>query len=142
MEKIQLRPAPYDPKEARELLDSEGCGAVLYFDGVVKENLVEGAKVVRLDWDVYESMAVKCLAELRDEAIERFRLKDLVLIHRTDTQVPGDFIMTLGVSSVGRKGAIEAVAWYMERLKELAPLWKRETFSDGRTEWVEGGTPK
>ena len=136
--KIQLRSQPYDPEEARALLDQKGCGAVLWFEGVMKEVLADGTRVARLDWDAYETMALKSLAELREQAIREFDLNDLILIHRIDTQFPGDLIMTLGVSSQRRKGAIAAIGWFMDRLKQLAPLWKKEKLAEGEERWVGG----
>ena len=135
-EKIQLRNGPFDPEEARSILDRTGCGAVLFFDGVMKEVLSDGSRIKKLGWDFYEEMAAKTLEELRKKAIDRFDLTDLVLIHRIDDQFPGDLIMTLGVSSERRKGAIEAVAWFMDELKKLVPLWKREELDSGEERWV------
>ncbi|MCB9769024.1 MAG: molybdenum cofactor biosynthesis protein MoaE [Candidatus Omnitrophica bacterium] len=138
IDKIQLRTEPYESEEARGLLDRKGCGAVLWFEGVMKEVLADGTRVSQLDWDAYQSMALKSLNELRDRAIHEFDLKDLILIHRIDTQFPGDLIMTLGVSSERRKGAIAAIGWFMDELKQLAPLWKREKLVEGKERWVEG----
>ncbi|MCA9431308.1 MAG: molybdenum cofactor biosynthesis protein MoaE [Candidatus Omnitrophica bacterium] len=138
IDKIQLRTEPYESEEARVLLDQKGCGAVLWFEGVMKEVLADGTRVSQLDWDAYQSMAIKSLNELRDRAIHEFDLKDLILIHRIDTQFPGDLIMTLGVSSERRKGAIAAIGWFMDELKQLAPLWKREKLVEGKERWVEG----
>ncbi len=140
-EKIQLLTEPYDPEEAHALIDQEGCGAVLWFEGVMKEVLADGNRVSQLDWDAYQSMAIKSLSELRDRAIRDFELKDLILIHRIDTQLPGDLIMTLGVSSERRKGAIAAIGWFMDELKQLAPLWKKEKLVEGQERWVEGESP-
>jgi len=137
-DKIQLRTQPYDPDEARALLDQKDCGAVLWFEGVMKEVLADGTRVSQLDWDAYQSMAIKSLNDLRDRAIQEFDLKDLILIHRIDTQYPGDLIMTLGVSSERRKGAIAAIGWFMDELKVLAPLWKKEKLAEGEERWVEG----
>ena len=137
-DKIQLRTQPYDPQEARALLDQGGCGAVLWFEGVMKEVLADGTRVTQLDWDAYQSMAIKSLSELREHAIQNFELKDLILIHRIDTQFPGDLIMTLGVSSERRKGAIAAIGWFMDELKRLAPLWKKEKLAEGKERWVDG----
>lgn len=135
-EKIQLRNGPFEPEEARALLDRQGCGAVLFFDGVMKEVLSDGSSVKKLGWDFYEEMAKRTLEELRRKAIDRFDLVDLVLIHRIDDQFPGDLIMTLGVSSERRKGAIQAIAWFMDELKKLVPLWKREELNTGEERWV------
>lgn len=139
--KIQLRVEPYPPDEARTLLDRTGCGAVLFFEGVMKEVLSDGTRVIRLDWDYYETMALKSLSDLRERAIRRFDLKDLVLIHRVDSQHPGDLIMTLGVSAERRVGAIEAIGWFMDELKKLAPLWKKEILAEGGGRWVAGDSP-
>jgi molybdopterin synthase catalytic subunit len=134
--KIQLRKGPFESEEARSLLETQGCGAVLFFDGVMKEVLADGTRVSQLDWDAYEEMALATLNDLRKQAITQFALRDLVLIHRLDRQYPGDLIMTLGVSSERRKGAIEAIAWYMDELKKVAPLWKKETLADQQERWI------
>lgn len=104
----------------------------------MKEVLADGTRVTQLDWDAYQSMAIKSLSELREHAIQNFELKDLILIHRIDTQFPGDLIMTLGVSSERRKGAIAAIGWFMDELKRLAPLWKKEKLAEGKERWVDG----
>jgi molybdopterin synthase catalytic subunit len=77
------------------------------------------------------------LAELARQASERWHLAALTLIHRVGAMVPGDSIVLVVASSPHRAEALAACEYLIDRLKTDVMLWKRESFADGRSAWVE-----
>jgi molybdopterin synthase catalytic subunit len=81
-------------------------------------------------------MAKAKLQEIRDEALRRFGVLDISIVHRVGWMKPGDNIVVIGVSSVGRREGFEACSWTLERLKREVPLWKKEV-TEGGERWVK-----
>ena len=77
------------------------------------------------------------LETLADEALSRWALDGVSLIHRVGRLVPGDRIVLVGTAARHRDAALEACAYLIDRLKTAAPFWKKEDFADGRSAWVE-----
>jgi molybdopterin synthase catalytic subunit len=81
-------------------------------------------------------MAIVSLEKLAAAAIERFALCRLVIVHRLGEVPVGEASVVVGCSSAHRRQTFEALAWVMDTLKRETPIWKRETYADGSTEWV------
>ena len=94
---------------------SKDIGAVVMFIGIVRE-YENGKKVKYLAYEHYPKMAEKYLEELREEAISKFNLKDLIVIQN---------VVVIAAASEHRKEAFEACSWYIEELKKVVPIWKR-----------------
>ncbi|RLF64442.1 MAG: molybdenum cofactor biosynthesis protein MoaE [Thermoplasmata archaeon] len=103
---------------------SKDIGAVVMFIGIVRE-YENGKKVKYLAYEHYPKMAEKYLEELREEAISKFNLKDLIVIHRIGKRSPGENVVVIAAASEHRKEAFEACSWYIEELKKVVPIWKR-----------------
>jgi len=87
--------------------------------------------------EVYEEMAVKQLSMIRDEALERFGVHEVAVVHRYGDLEVGDNIVYIGVSAGHREEAFQACRYVIDELKERVPLWKKEYTADGEV-WVEG----
>jgi molybdopterin synthase catalytic subunit len=111
-------------------------GAVVVFDGIVRDN-TRGRRTLYLDYEAYEEMAERQIAELAAEAIERFGVRGVTLVHRLGRLTIGETSVLIVVSSAHRGAAFEASRWLIDTLKKTVPIWKKETFADGVV-WADG----
>lgn len=111
-------------------------GAVLVFDGIVRNNS-RGRRTLFLDYEAYEPMAARQLYTLAVEAISRFDIRHVTLVHRLGRLALGETSVLIAVASAHRAAAYEASRWLIDTLKQTVPIWKRETFEDG-TVWAPG----
>lgn len=124
-----------DPSPAFEAVRDPLCGAIATFVGTARgEN--EGKKVLHLDYEVHESMALKQFARLAARLREKGAWH--VAIHHRRGRVPvGGVSIAIAVSAPRRKAALDACAEAIERLKKDVPIWKKEVYPDGHL-WREG----
>lgn len=133
MIRVLVQRAAIDVTAELDLHDAGGHGASASFIGRVRG---EGG-LAELFLDHHPVMTEAGLADLAHAAADRWRLSALTLIHRVGTMVPGDTIVLVLASSPHRAEALAACEFLIDRLKTDVMLWKRETFADGRIEWVE-----
>jgi molybdopterin synthase catalytic subunit len=111
------------------------CGAVVLFLGTVRD--LTGARVtVALDYEAYPAMAEKKMAEIEAATRERWPVVEMVLEHRLGRLDVGEVSVAVAVSCPHRGDAFNACRFAIDRLKELVPIWKKENWADGSTEWV------
>jgi molybdopterin synthase catalytic subunit/molybdopterin converting factor small subunit len=111
-------------------------GAVVVFDGIVR-NHTRGRKTLYLDYEAYEEMAQKQMAELAREARSRFGVRHVTIVHRLGRLGIGETSVLIVVASAHRAHAFDACRWLIDTLKKTVPIWKKETFVDGAG-WVDG----
>jgi len=111
-------------------------GAVVVFDGIVRDN-TRGRDTLYLDYEAYEEMAAKQIAELAGQAVERFGVRGVTLVHRLGRLQIGETSVLIVVASAHRGAAFEACRWLIDTLKKTVPIWKKETFTDGAV-WADG----
>ena len=134
--KIVVGPQPFSVGEEYPwLAERDEDGAVVTFTGKVRNhNLGDSVKALTLEH--YPGMTEKALAEIVDEARNRWPLGRVTVIHRIGELWPGDEIVFVGVTSAHRSSAFEAGQFIMDYLKTRAPFWKREATPEG-DRWVE-----
>ncbi len=115
-------------------------GATANFIGTMR-SVNEGDPVVGMRLEHYPGMTEKELQHIIDDASEKWRLIDALIVHRVGAMTPGEPIVLTTAWSMHRKDAFEAVRYLMEALKSRAPFWKKETLADGTARWVERNTP-
>ena len=120
---------------ARELLRGED-GAIVNFEGVVRNN-TKGRATMFLDYQCYEAMAVKTMAEIGREIARTLPIGRIAMVHRLGRMQIGETSVAVIVTAPHRKPAFEAALEGINRLKRLVPIWKKEYFADGEV-WVEG----
>ncbi len=135
---IALIERPIDSSALLEQVNSPLAGAVVLFLGTTRE-LTGERRTRHLDYECYPEMAEKKLAELEGEARRRWNLTDCAIVHRLGRLEIGEASVAVAVSSPHRQAAFEAGKWLIDTLKEVVPIWKRETWVDGTTEWVHPG---
>lgn len=111
-------------------------GAVVVFDGIVRDN-TRGRKTLYLDYEAYEEMAARQMAELATEAVSRFGVRGVTVVHRLGRLQIGETSVLIIVASAHRGAAFEACRWLIDTLKKTVPIWKKETFVDGAV-WADG----
>ena len=113
-----------------------GDGAVCIFDGIVRDN-TRGRRTLYLDYEAYREMALEQMHGLAIEAIARFGVRDVALVHRLGRLMMGETSILIVVASAHRAAAFDACRWLIDTLKKTVPIWKKETFVDGAV-WADG----
>src|SRR6059058_3299957 len=136
---IRLTNEVIDDHALTEQVRRNDCGAVVTFLGTVRE-LTDGKATVALDYEAYDGMGEKKMAEIEQDTRQRWPVGDMVMVHRLGHLEMGEVSVAVVVSCPHRAQAFEACRHAIDRLKELVPIWKKENWADGRTEWVHPGT--
>lgn len=136
---IRLTRDAIDYGRLTESVRRDHCGAVVLFLGTVRD--LTGEQVtVSLDYDAYPGMAEKILIAIEVDVRGRWPIGDIAIEHRLGRLEVSEISVAIALSCPHRADAFEACRYAMDRVKELAPIWKKENWADGRTEWVHPGT--
>src|ERR1700722_8625959 len=111
-------------------------GAVCVFDGIVRDNS-RGRKTLHLDYEAYREMALEQMRGLAAEAVTRFGVRDVAVVHRLGRLYVGETSVLIVVASAHRGAAFDACRWLIDTLKKTVPIWKKEQFVDGVV-WADG----
>jgi molybdopterin synthase catalytic subunit len=103
--------------------------------------MTQGRKTAALDYDAYPEMALAKMEELVADAGRRWPIVKAGIAHRLGHLEPGDVSVAIAVSTPHRQQAFEAGKYLIDRLKEVVPIWKKENWADGSTEWIHPGSP-
>lgn len=115
----------------------QGCdGASVTFQGVVRNN-TSGRKTLRLEYECYEPMAIRKMAEIGREIAAQHAISRIGMVHRLGLLEIGEASVAVVVAAPHRRPAFDAALEGINRLKKLVPVWKKEFFEDGEV-WVEG----
>ena len=133
---VQLVKEPIQTERIVSAVKSGGDGAVCVFDGIVRDN-TRGRATLHLDYEAYEEMALKQMHTLREEAIARFGVREIAIVHRLGRLFVGETSVLIAVSSAHRGAAFDACRYVIDTLKKTVPIWKREQFADGAV-WADG----
>ena len=128
------------PIDVAALLDAAArpaCGAVNLFLGTTRDHH-EGRRVLRLEYEAYDRMALEALAALERGATERFGLGHCAIVHRLGEVPVTEASVVVVTSAPHRAAAFDAARWVMDELKRNVPIWKKEHFAGGEAEWVAG----
>ena len=113
-------------------------GAIVTFVGAVRaEN--QGRLVTRLEYEAYEPLALRAFAIISDEVTARWPTARVAFHHRTGSLAVGETSVAIAAASPHRADAFSACRYVIERLKQVAPVWKHEFFEGGES-WIEGAT--
>jgi MoaE-MoaD fusion protein len=111
-------------------------GGAAVFEGMVR-NHTRGRRTLYLDYEAYEEMALKQMEELAGQALARFAVRDVALVHRLGRLEIGETSVLIVVASAHRPAAFDACRWLIDTLKRTVPIWKKEYFVDGAV-WADG----
>jgi molybdopterin synthase catalytic subunit len=140
MSLLAIGPAPLDLNALVATLGHRGGsdGAVVTFLGLVR-NHNAGRRVQHLEYEAFEALALKAFARIAQEIAERWPDASLALHHRIGRLLIGEASIVIAVASAHRAVAYAACRYAIERVKQIAPIWKREFFEGGEL-WIEGAT--
>lgn len=135
---IDIVDCPIDSAALVSKVTAAEAGAVVLFLGTTR-SVTHGRETKSLDYECYPEMARSKIAELESIARQRWPLVGCAIVHRIGTVLPGEASVAVAVSTAHRDAAFEAGKWLIDTLKEEVPIWKRENWADGTTEWVHPG---
>jgi molybdopterin synthase catalytic subunit len=141
MDVFEITREPIDKLGLEKRLLTGAAGAVVTFDGTVRDN-TKGRRVLTLQYEAYEPMAVKEMRRIGQEIREKWpEVERIGIIHRFGELRISESSVVIVITSPHRRVAFEACRYAIDRLKQNVPIWKKEVFEDGE-EWVEGQMPE
>ena len=131
---LKISPSTLDVNDCIDWVKTPEAGGIDVFIGTVR-NATKGKSVMRLSFEAYETMALKEMQKIADEAIAKWPLLRVLIHHRTGVLQIGEIPVIIAVSSAHRNAAFEACRYIIDTLKQTVPIFKKEIFEDGE-EWV------
>jgi len=126
---------PIDAAAVARDVRTDACGAVVSFAGVVRETSGDERPVTGLSYEAHESMAAEEFERIAAEARERFGPCEISVVHRIGDLQVGDISVAVAVAAPHRGTAFEACEYAIDELKRRAPVWKKEHYTAGDSEW-------
>lgn len=136
---FQLVREPIDARAIVESLKAPEDGALVVFDGFVRNNF-KGKSTLYLEYEAYEPMALAKMREIGAYLRANFAMHRLAMVHRLGRLEIGETSVLIAVSSAHRAAAFDACRYAIDALKRGVPIWKKEYFVGGAV-WAEGEKP-
>ena len=133
--KFSVSDTVIDVDAAKAEVADRHCGALVVFEGWIR-NHNEGQEVERLEYEVYRPVAENEGAKIIDEALTRFAISHAMCIHREGLLELGDCAVIVCVSAAHRDAAFDACRYIIDQTKTRLPIWKKEHYVTGVSEWV------
>lgn len=138
-DRIELTAAPLDSAGAIAFVHDPAAGGIVTFLGTTRsETRTDGAHLVALNYEAYDALARKQLADLVIAARAKWPIVKCVLLHRTGRVAIAEPSVVIAVSTPHRAESFEACRFLIDSLKQIAAIWKQDVWSDGKRTWVEG----
>jgi molybdopterin synthase catalytic subunit len=128
-----------DPSVLTEELRDARTGACVTFEGRVRDHN-DGRAVHALEYEAYGPLAESEGTKILSEALGKFDVTRAVCIHRTGAMKLGDIAVWVAVSAAHRGAAFDACRYIIDQVKARVPIWKKEHYADGASEWVNCAT--
>ena len=133
--KFSVSKSAIDVSAIKKSVADDSCGALVVFEGWIRDHN-EGQQVKRLEYEVYRPLAEKEGARIIDEAVQRFGVSHALCIHREGLLELGEVAVLVCVSSPHRGEAFDACRYIIDQTKVRLPIWKKEHYASGASEWV------
>jgi molybdopterin synthase catalytic subunit len=134
--RVEIVDAPIAAEAMVAAMKAGSDGAVCVFDGIVRDN-TRGRQTLYLDYEAYREMAQEQMQRIAAEAVTKFGVRDVAVVHRLGRLMVGETSVLIVVASAHRAAAFDACRWLIDTLKKTVPIWKKETFADGAV-WADG----
>jgi len=135
---VEVKEGPVSHQEVVGELSGPQHGAQSIFMGVVR-NRNQGRDVLSVEYDAFRPLTLKIFKEIAEEALERWGPDlHIRLIHAKGLLKVGEASVGIAVASIHRDESFQASRYIIEELKKRAPIWKREFYEDGETDWIKG----
>lgn len=135
---ISLTTDTIDHAALTESVRHDNAGAVVLFLGTVRE-MTGDKQTSSLDYEAYPEMAESRMRAIVQEAQEKWDLQEVAAVHRLGHMGLGEISVAVAVSAAHRKEAFAAGRYVIDTIKDDVPIWKKENWADGTTEWVHPG---
>jgi MoaE-MoaD fusion protein len=135
---FRLADGPLDLGAVVAEVEDEQAGAIATFQGTVRRQS-RGRQVIALEYEAYEGMAEKVMAEIAEGVTSRYELCGVAIAHRVGRCEVGEVSVAIAVSAPHRQDALSACRDVIDELKERVPLWKKELYEGGE-EWIGRGS--
>ena len=135
--KVSVR-LTHEPISSETLLPSLAntySGGTVAFLGTARE-YTDGRETSSLEYEAYESMATEAMTRLASAACQRWPIVAVSIVHRLGPVALGETCVAIVVSCPHRREAFEATAWLMDQIKHDVPIWKKEHWKGGDSQWV------
>jgi molybdopterin synthase catalytic subunit len=137
---LHLTPDPLDVGEVVRLVSRPEHGAVATFIGTTRDHNA-GRRVLYLEYDAYAPLAIRTFEQIVSEGRERWPGVVVAIHHRLGRVEIGESSVVIAAGSPHRAAAFAAARYAIERLKQIAPIWKHEFF-EGGDQWIEGAAAR
>lgn len=117
------------------LQSDTGAGALSFFIGQVRNDVVDGRMVKAIEYSAYEEMALEQLQRLKTEIKQQFDLRDIIIVHSLGLVEAGAHCLLVCTTAAHRKAAMQACELAVERLKSELPVWGKEILDDASAQW-------
>lgn len=134
--KLFKNPEDFDINEAINLVSSRTTGGIVIFLGKVREESY-GRRVKKLIYEAYEEMAMEEMKRIREEALQKFPIEEILIWHRYGELEVGENTILIVAAGKHRKESFEACIWAVDEVKKRVPIWKKEITDEGEF-WIEG----
>ena len=131
---VLISDKPLDIMTCIQQVSRPDCGGIDVFIGTVR-NATQGKAVLRLEFESYESMALREMRRIAEQAAAKWPVHSMRIHHRTGVLQIGDVAVVIAVSAAHRTAAFDACRFAIDTLKQTVPIWKKEVFEDGEV-WV------
>ena len=131
---IQILSSTLNIQSSIDWIMSPESGGIDVFIGTVR-NATKGKKVIRLEFEAYEPMAIAEMEKIANQAFEKWPVQKILIHHRTGILEVGEVPVIIAVSAAHRAAAFDACRYIIDTLKQTVPIWKKEIFEDGEV-WV------
>uniref|UniRef100_A0A336M9H1 Molybdopterin synthase catalytic subunit n=1 Tax=Culicoides sonorensis TaxID=179676 RepID=A0A336M9H1_CULSO len=138
MDHVKITNDKIDLNTINELICDAECGAISFFVGTTRNNF-ESKKVISLEYEAYEAMAIKVMTEICSEMRQKWPdIKHTAIYHRLGVVPVKEASVIIGVSSPHRATSLDAVEFGINELKKKVPIWKKEIYEgENESEWKE-----
>ena len=136
---FRLTDRPIDPAALLGGMGDTGAGACATFEGRVRDRN-DGRAVERLDYEAFAPLAEKEGARIVREARAKFQVIGATCVHRTGSLALGDISVWIAVTAAHRGAAFDACRYIIDEIKGRLPIWKKEHYAGGASEWINWAT--
>ena len=132
---ITITKEDFDPGVYIDAARDRHVGGIVTFTGIVRDD-----GITAIDLETFREAALQELEAIREEALSRYAIQSVDIIHRIGTLSVGDHIVLIVVGAPHRRDAFRACEFIIDRIKETVPIWKKEYTNEG-SRWVPGEHP-
>lgn len=126
---VEITKKDFSTDEIIKKINCPEIGCVVTFVGIVRGSSRKGS-VETLEIEAYDEMGKNLLLEIVEKAKSEFKIQDVYIIHRIGKLKVGDKIICIAISAAHRKDAFKACEWMINGIKEIVPIWKKESYSE------------